>query len=903
MTSRMTSRVNPKPSRRSDALPTGTVTFVFTDIEGSTRLATELGPATYGHLLEQHHRLLRAAFAAHGGVERGTAGDSFLVVFRDARSAVAAAVEAQRALAGTSWPADAVVRVRMGLHSGEGIAGGDDYVGIDINRAARIAAAGHGGQVLVSDATRALAELDLPAGVSIRDLGRHRLKDLPAPEHLFELVVEGLPSEFPPLRSAEAAPGNLPVRLTSFIGRDVELAELEELLAQNRLLTLTGPGGTGKTSIAVELARRTRERFPDGIWFVALESVTDPELVASAIASTVPLPQPGQRSPEQRLVEDLVDRRMLVVLDNFEQVVDAGALLGRLLRACPELRFLVTSRAVLRVAGEQEFRVPTLLGASAGQNGGRDGEPPSSPAVVLFLDRARSVDPSFSMTEESRRDVEAICARLDGLPLGIELAAARVTLLAPHAILERLEHRLPLPGRATRDVPERQRTLEGAIEWSYELLDEPHRRILARLSVFAGGCRIEEAEAVCGPAEEVGVEVIDGLADLVDQSLVRRDATSEWTRVSMLDTIRDFSRDRLAESGEEGVILRRHRTAYRTLSEEAGRWLTTSRQPAWYGRLAPEVDNIRAAIRHSIDSGEAEDGFRIAAAIWRFWVQRGDVEEATALVSSLLALPPTPADQASRAAALIARGSLRYWMGALTDAVADYEAAWAVARSIGDKRLIFNAVYNLTFPKVVAPEGPQIIREAIDMAMELGDPESLARAAWLRGWLAQTLGDLQQIKTSALEALDLFREIDDVTYMGMCLGTLALMALRSGDPTPGQLREALGWGIESLRMYHAVRDVPGTIVTLGGAARQLAAVAEFPAAVRCDAAARRLGELYRVQVPAQFSRQLGATPAAVAADHGISPGDIDRWVAEGRTMTLAEAAAEALEALERLRDT
>ncbi|HEY6056813.1 MAG TPA: adenylate/guanylate cyclase domain-containing protein, partial [Candidatus Limnocylindrales bacterium] len=465
----------PQGTVRAGGLPTGTLTFLFTDIEGSTRLVAALGER-FGPLLERHQALLRAAFDARGGVEVATEGDSFFVVFASAGAAVVAAAAAQRALAAEHWPAGVEgVRVRMGLHTGEGRLGGDNYVGLDVHRAARIGAAAHGGQVLLSDVTRALAAESLPDDLVLRDLGEHRLKDLERPERLVQLVVRGLPEEFPPPRTLEA-PTNLPAQVTSFVGRAREVEEIEALVRRSRLVTLVGPGGTGKTRLSLRVAERLRQEFAAGAFFVDLSPLIDPALIAATIAHALGVREEPSRPLVQSLEGHLRDLRLLLVLDNFEQVTRGAALVGDLMRAAPGLAVLVTSRVVLHVTGEQEYPVAPLRLPDT------DRLPPLGmltgiDSIALFSVRAQAVWPDFVVDAENAAAVAAICARLDGLPLAIELAAARIKLMAPQAILSRLEKRLAILTSTAGDLPERQRSLRGAIEWSHDLLDPTERAL------------------------------------------------------------------------------------------------------------------------------------------------------------------------------------------------------------------------------------------------------------------------------------------------------------------------------------------------------------------------------------------------------------------------------------------
>jgi predicted ATPase/class 3 adenylate cyclase len=530
------------------ALPTGTVTFVFTDIEGSTRLLQALGPERYGRLQDDHNVILREAIERGGGVEIRTEGDSFFAVFGSPGGAVLAAAEAQRGLASHDWPYGSEIRVRIGMHTGEGALGGDDYLGIDVNRAARIATVGHGGQVVVSAATAGLVEHALPEGVALRDLGTHRLKDFTDPVRLHDLVIDRLPSDFPQLRSLDARPTNLPAERTSFVGRAEEVALLETLLQEARLITLVGPGGTGKTRLAMRVATLALDGFPDGAFLVDLSAVTDSELVLPEIAAGLKVRrEPGQDVAEA-LLANLGNRRLLLMLDNVEQV-DAAAAVGALLDRSPGLTVLATGRTPLRIAGEHRFTVqPMPLPDDDTANVA------ALDSVRLFAERAAAVDPGFELDEGTTPAVARIVAALDGLPLALELAASRMTLLSADALADRLARRLPMLTGGPRDAPERQQTLTATIAWSHDLLDDDAKALFARLSVFAGGSTLEAAEAVAGD----DLDVLDVLGRLFDASLVRRsDLATGEVRCTMLETIREFAGERLDDSGERATVERR----------------------------------------------------------------------------------------------------------------------------------------------------------------------------------------------------------------------------------------------------------------------------------------------------------------------------------------------------------
>jgi predicted ATPase/class 3 adenylate cyclase len=587
------------------SLPHGTVTFLFTDIEGSTRLLQELGDG-YADVLAEHHRMLREEFARHGGVEVGTQGDSFFVAFAKASDALAAAEAARGALA------DGPLRVRMGLHTGEPMVTQEGYVGIDVHRAARIAAAGHGGQILVSQATRDLAGAD-----RLRDLGVHRLKDLAAPERLYQLD-EG---DFPPLRSVDQT--NLPVQPTPFVGRERELAEVLALLEVHRIVTLTGPGGTGKTRLALQAAAESVEQYGDGVWFVSLAAVRDPALIEPTIAQVVGGPDD--------LSEFLADKRALLVLDNLEQLLpDAANIVLRL-----DAGILATSRSRLNVAAEQEFPVSTL---------------PFDDAAALFTQRARQLEPHF----EPDAAVPQIAERLEGLPLALELAAARVKVLTPNQILERLGRSLDLLTSGAHDAPERQRTLRGTVEWSYQLLTTGEQALFARLAVFAGGFELEAAEAVCS-AE------LDVLQSLVDKSLLRH---GEDGRFFMLGTIKELALEKLRDLSDESSLRRRHDDYFIAVAEEldARERLSGMRELSAesLNRFELELPGFRATLAGLVEGGQHEGTARLGAALWRFWINRAQYRDAADW------LEKAPLDDKTlplnvRAAALGAAGGIAYY--------------------------------------------------------------------------------------------------------------------------------------------------------------------------------------------------------------------------------------------------
>ncbi len=876
-------------------LPTGTVTFLFSDIEGSTRIAGELGTAAYRELIEQHHHLMRGVFQARGGTERGTQGDGFLVVFPDAPSAVAAAVDAQRTLASASWPGGVEVWVRMGMHSGAGIPGGDDYVGLDIVRAARIADAAHGGQVLVSDSTRALAERSLPDGVTVRDVGRRSLKGLDRPERLYQLVIDDLPGDFPPPRVPDADHAHLPPRVTSFVGRHEEMEELRSLLEGNRLLTLVGPGGAGKTSLAVELARRVATDFDDGAWFVDLAPLADADLVESTMARRLGVAEQPDRPILEALSAYLATRELLLVLDNFEHLLPAAGIVATLMAAAPGLKALVTSRRVLNLYGEQEFPLPPLR---LPENDSTDLERlVSSEAVTLFVERARAVKPGFSITEENAAAVRELCVRLDGLPLAIELAASRVRLLTPREILTRLEQRLPVLAATAEGRPARQQTLQAAIEWSYELLSPVEQELFTRLSVFAGGCTLEAVNAVCNPEGELGIDTLDGVASLVDQSLLAQTAAAGVSRFEMLETIREYGLQRSRESSEPHGLKGRYLRFYRDLAEAAEPHLLGPEQAEWLDRIESENANLRAALGHALAVGDIQDGLRLAAGIWRFWFQRGYLREGRSWLEELLAADP---DNLSlpRAKAFSALGGLVFWLFDPDATQRAYESAMSLYRHLGDDRAAAETMYDLAFIPAMSERDEEArlrFESSLAEAKRVGSSDLVARNQIMLGITAVAAGDPHAAVPHFEEALSFFREVDDRFHLAWTIRSLGRAYVALGRLEAG--REAY---LEGLLIYADVRNLPG----IGQGFSEIAALESSSGhhieAMRLAGAALALRDSIGATPPLpniQRALYIGLDDAEASAREAIGDGAVDAALAEGRHMTVDETVAYAAELL------
>jgi predicted ATPase/class 3 adenylate cyclase len=717
--------------------PTGTVTLLFTDIEGSTLLLEQLGGERYRDALDRHHELVRREVERFDGYEVDTEGDAFFVAFGQARNAVSAAADIQRALAQAEWPEDLPIRVRMGLHTGEPLAAPPRYVGLDVHRAARIAAAAHGGQVVLSPVTAGLVDNEQVEGLELLDLGLHRLKDLSEPQRLFQLAGEGLEESFPPLRTLEGRRTNLPIEATSFVGREQELAEVGSLLAQPefRLLTLTGPGGTGKTRLALQAAGATVEEFQDGVFAVFLAPIREPDAVVSAAAHALGLSEQAGETPAETLRAFLRERELLLVLDNFEHIVEAAPLLTDWMTASPKLRLLVTSRVALHLSGEQLYDVHPLRLPGEGR-----GEPldlAESEAALLFLARARAARPDFVITDENAPFVAEICERLDGLPLALELAAARTRVLSARALLARLDRRLGLLTGGARDLEERQQTMRATIAWSYDLLDSDEQRLFARLGVFVGGFRLDAAAAIVATSDETALDLLEGVSTLVENSLLaERDDSDGEPRFFMLETIREYARERLEESRETAALSEAHAGHFLALAERASSHWEGKERDLWLARLAADHANLDAALT-ALHETDPDAELRLATALGEYWGGRGLWAEGRERLAAALSIPSrSPA----RARALLADGWLASEQGMYDQAAARASEAATLA--------------------------------------EPGDALTRGQVRYLHGWVAYLRTDRAEAEAAAREALDLLPE---AAHLRSTIGLRAMLAGIAAD--------------------------------------------------------------------------------------------------------------------------
>ncbi|HVB71920.1 MAG TPA: tetratricopeptide repeat protein [Ktedonobacteraceae bacterium] len=839
-------------------LPTGTVTYLFTDIEGSTE-RWERHPEVMRAAVAQHDVLLRSIIEAHRGSVFKTAGDAFYVAFAVALDALTAAVAAQRALAAETWPTEIrPLRVRMAIHTGAAEQRNNDYFGQALNRVARILSAGHGGQILLSGAAQGLVSDILPQGVTLRDLGEHQLKDIQRLEQIFQVAAVDLPFEFPPLRTLDSHPNNLPIQMTPFVGRERALETVAGLLRRKdvRLVTLIGPGGIGKTRLGLQIAADVVDAFPNGVFFVDLSTTREADAVLSAINQTIGIREVDDRALLEHL-KDLLSGQALLLLDNFEQVIDAAPLIVKLLVLCLGLKVLVTSRAALSLSGEHEYHVLPLTLPTF--------RPPFDlaelsqyEAIALFLQQARSVKSDFQLTLSNATAIIEICKSLDGLPLAIELAAAHIKLLPPQAMLKRLEHRLRLPKGEWRDRTERQQTLRGAIAWSYDLLDDDEKKMFVQLAVFNGGCTFEAIVAICPIVENLVVDLLDVLNALTDKSLLRpQEQENDEPRFTMLHTIRDFALEQLSKSGDAEVLRHRHFTYYLSMAEEAASALMGSEQRRWLEQLECEHDNLLAALWWCVENAEIELGLQLAGALWRFWLMRGylhegrywldkfllseatpmialatrarvlkgasvlacrqkDYERAVLLADEALALGQALSNQEILSGAYTSLAEVAYMRGNSERAAALFEENLKIRRTLSDRRgtaSLLNNLGNVLLQQGALERATSLFEECLSLFRMVGDELALASVLNNLGEVERQRGNHERAFLLYEESLKLSRGLKYTWGIAASLTNLGAIARNQGN-----YRQALGYYKESLSLFYEMGEKLGIALCFEGLA-------------------------------------------------------------------------------------
>jgi predicted ATPase/class 3 adenylate cyclase len=885
-------------------LPSGTVTFLFTDIEASTRLAQQ-HPQAWEAARQRHHALLRAAVEAHGGHVFQVVGDAVCAAFATAAGALQAALAGQQALHAEPW-GDTPVRVRMGLHTGpaEPHEGGDYRGYLTLVRVQRVMAAGHGGQVLLSHTAQELVRDQLPPDVTLRDLGQHAFKGLEHRLQLFQAEAPGLPHDFPPLMSlggGRAVPNNLPAPLTSFVGRRQEVATVQALLGQARLVTLTGVGGTGKTRLAIRVAIEVLDGYPDGVWFVDLSPLVDPGLIASTAAGVLGLRESGVTSILEVLTDHLRDRQTLIVLDNCEHLLEGAAhWVEHLLRHGPRLRLLATSRESLGVAGEQSYRVPSLA-LPPGASGPGSGPTPSAPpgttvpaellgceSVELFVERARLARPSFALTAQNAASVAQICRRLDGIPLALELAAARVKALSVEQIAARLSDRSRLLTGTQRTAVRRQQTLHASLDWSHELLPVAERTLLRRLAVFAGGWTLEAAEAV-GAREGIAPgDVIDLLTRLVDHSLVLAEEHPGAARYRMLETIREYALEKLGEAGESQAVRDRHLGFYVDFAEQAERALMGPEQVAWLEHLEEELDNLRGAIEWSLSQADVTPGLRLAGALWWFWYTYTDHREGMAALRALLAQPSAQARTPVRAKGL---STFVYLAAAERETDWTYDdlvtEALEIARAGDDAQLLLHALGMAAVSALVRGDLATrlaLLDEQTTVAEASGHDWYAAFGFGARGRTKLRLGDLPAAVNDLSRSAEILRGLGDKNLLASVLRTLGRVRLRQG-----QVAEAESLMASSVRLNGEIGDRRGLLTSL------TALAAAWTVRGQTSRALHILGAVDALLGAIHARPTLGDRPfygddvATLRAR--VDPAIFEVAWAEGRTLTMEQAIA------------
>jgi predicted ATPase/class 3 adenylate cyclase len=832
--------------------PTGTVTFLFTDIQGSTQLWQQYA-AVMPQALGRHHAILRQAVEDHGGYVFQIIGDAFCAAFHTAQDGLRAAIEAQRRLRDEPWGETGPIRVRMALHSGAAEVRPDDYTsgeyvsGLTLSRAARLLSAGHGGQVLLSQATAELLAYDLPEGTGLRDLGEHRLKDLQRPEHIYQAATGDLILDFPPLKTVDAFPNNLPVQLTSFIGREKEIAEIKSLLAPlednqgtmviapaARLVTLAGTGGAGKSRLSLQVGFDLLDVYQAGVWLVDLAPLSDPELVPQAVASIIGVVERPGQSLTTSIAGHLHSQSLLLILDNCEHLVEACArLAAELLRACPRLSILTTSREALGIPSEMVYNVPSLILPDTPDITIQLEALERNESIQLFVERAEAVQPRFRLNAGNAKAIVQICRRLDGIPLAIEMAAARMKMLSAEQIAARLDARFRLLTDGGRLAPARQQTLHALIDWSYNLLLEPERILMGRLSVFAGSWSLESAEEVCAGDSPVdpsmtsrlmgmtSLDVLELLGQLVNKSLVVVDFDpSGETRYHFLETIRQYAREKLVEAGELETFLDRHLQYFLKVAKIAERYLESAEQEIWMNRLDRDYDNLRAALRWSIDGARVEAGLGLAEALKIFWSTRGYFSEGREWLESLLALSDNPTLE--KALALDQAGFLARYQCDFSNASALIGESLDIWRQLGYSKGLADSLANLGY--VTLYQGDldkafELYNESLQINRSLGNQQGLADTLSHLGEIAFHRKDFEHAYSLHAESLSIWRNLGDKSGISHALNRLASVAIETARPDEAyklaleslgiardlKYSEGIAWALE-LFAIHAASD-------------------------------------------------------------------------------------------------
>ena len=872
----MAAHVDSRPP--ASTRPTGTVTFLFSDIEGSTArwdaYHKEMAAA-----LARHDALMRAALEVHGAYIFKTMGDAFCAAFARASDAVIAALEVQRALAAEDFSAVHGLRVRMALHAGIAHEREGDYFGPALNRVARLLAVGHGGQVLVSGSAAALLQHALPLHSSLRDLGDHRLRDLARPERVYQLLAPDLQEAFPELRSLDHLSNNLPQQLTSLIGRDAVLAEIKTLLTQHHLVTLTGAGGAGKTRCAIQAGADLLDGSSDGVWLAELAPVTDQALVANVIAQAMYVREQPNQPILDTLVAYLKRKQLLIILDNCEHVIDeARHVAATILRECPDVRILATSREPLNISGEAAYRMPSLSPSDAAQ---------------LFVDRAHLSNTHFSLTRENAGQVAEICRRLDGIPLAIELASARVKVLTPRQLLEKLNERFRVLTGGDRNALPRHQTMRALIDWSYELLTNDERALFRKLSVFSGGFTLQTAAAVCNEGDRDEFAVLDLLTSLVDKSLIQADPGDDETRYRLLESTRQYAREKLSNARETDAAAHMHARAFLALAQQLDDAWEAMPDRAWFARAEPEIENLRAALTWAFGSGgDLPLGQRLIGSmclIWQYlataeglrWVRRAQ-ESCTA---------DTPIDVLARLD--LTESFLTAVLGQHTSSLAAAERALARFNAVDDALHVALAEHRVGFSLVAAgknAEGEALLRDALAKFRALGTRKAESFALDRLAWVRSLDGDIDVARALHGEALATARAAGGEQQAAWIALNFAEMEFRAGDAV-----SALRFADEALTVFRAFDDNRSVTNVLCNVAAYLIALQRYDEACvsACEALAVARDAQHSVGVA--FTLQHLAAIAALHSEVWSQASD-DRSRA-ARILGFVDARIASLEAL------